>query len=52
MRVWRGINETIEDATAIFEDRRQELEASAAAHLAQVEHLEGENAQLTEHKGT
>ena len=48
MRVGRGINETIEDATAVFEDRKRELEAAAAAHLSQVEHLEGENAQLTE----
>jgi len=48
LRVGRGINETIEDATAVFEDRKQELEAAAAAHLSQVEHLEGENAQLTE----
>ena len=48
LRVGRGINETIEDATAVFEDRKKELEAAAAAHLSQVEHLEGENAQLTE----
>ena len=48
LRVGRGINETIEDATAVFEDRKQELEAAAAAHLSQVEHLEGENAQLIE----
>ncbi len=48
MRVGRGINETIEDATAVFEDRKMELEAAAAAHLSQVEHLEGENAQLSE----
>ena len=48
LRVGRGINETIEDATAVFEDRKKELEAAAAAHLSQVEHLEGENTQLTE----
>lgn len=48
MRVGRGINETIEDATAVFEDRKRELEAAAAAHLSQVEHLEKENAQLTD----
>ncbi|MFK7846079.1 MAG: hypothetical protein AB8G77_12340 [Rhodothermales bacterium] len=48
MRVGRGINETIEDATAVFENRKRELEAAAAAHLSQVEHLEGENTQLTE----
>ena len=48
MRVGRGINETIEDATAVFEDRKRELEAAAAAHLSQVEHLEGENTQLIE----
>lgn len=48
MRVGRGINETIEDATAVFEDRKRELEAAAAAHLSQVEHLEEENAQLIE----
>ena len=48
LRVGRGINETIEDATAVFEDRKTELEAAAAAHLSQVEHLEEENARLTE----
>ena len=48
LRVGRGINETIEDATAVFEDRKRELEAAAAAHLSQVEHLEEENARLTE----
>lgn len=47
MHVGRGIDETIEDAAAIFEDRKWELEAAVAAHLSQAEYLEGEYTQPT-----
>lgn len=43
MKVGRGINETIEDATAAFEDKKAELEVTSAAHMQKIEQLESDN---------
>ena len=48
MKVGRGINETIEDATAAFEDKKAELEATSAAHMQKIEQLESDNEMANE----